>query len=83
MGRLGVLHKGVGVLGVVKKCSKVALISVAQLASFHKVKGLQFNSWSRHMPGLQVQSPVGACARDHLSRFLSHIDVSLPPFLSL
>ena len=25
----------------------------------HKVKGPQFDSWSRHMPGMRARSPVG------------------------
>ena len=43
-------------------------------ASSHKVKGHQFNSWSGHMAGLQVQSLVG-----HVWR--QPTDVSLPHFL--
>ena len=42
-----------------------------------KRKGGEFNSWSGHMPGLQVWSPAGACARCNRSMFLSHINVSL------
>ena len=52
-------------------------------ASSYKVKGHQFNSWSGHMPGLQVQSQVGAHTRSNESVFLSRIDVSLPLFLPL
>ena len=48
---------------------------------FHKEKGLQFDSQSGHMPGLQIQSPVRARARDTQSMFLSHIDVFLSPSL--
>ena len=33
-------------------------------ASFHKLKGHPFNSRPGHMPGLHVQSPVGALMED-------------------
>ena len=46
-------------------------------ASFCKVKGHWFDSQSGHTPGLQVQSPLGACMRKQ------PINVSLPPFLPL
>ena len=46
-------------------------------ASSHKAKRRQFDSWSGHMPGLQVQSPFGAHPRGNQLMFLSHIDVSL------
>ena len=54
------------------------LAGVAQLVrpSSHKVKGCWFNSWTGHMPELQVGSLVGVHAM-----FLSHTDVSLPLFL--
>ena len=49
--------------------------------------GRRFDSWSEHIPGLQVRSPVGARRRGNWSMFLSHNDVSLPlslpPFPSL
>ena len=69
-------------LGAIEAC-------VAQLvgALSHKQKGYRFESWSGHMPGLWVWSPVGVRMRSNWSIFLSHIDVSLPlfhpPFLSL
>ena len=44
-------------------------------ASSSKVKHRQFNSQSRHMPGLQARSPIGALKRQ------PHSDVSLPLFL--
>ena len=49
--------------------------------SSHKAKGRQFDSQSGHMPGLWVQSPLGACAGGSQSMFLSYISVSLPLFL--
>ena len=52
-----------------------------------KVKGCWFDSWSGHMPGLWVQTPVGVCTGGNWSMFVSHIDLSLllslPPFPSL
>ena len=63
----------------------LVLAGVAQLvgASSCKPKGHGDNSQSGHIPGLQVRYPVGAFARGNLLMFLSHIDVSLPPFPSL
>ena len=62
-----------------QKCSHCALTSVAQLvgASAHKPKGHWLDSQSGHMPGLQVESPVGACAGGNWRMFLSYTDVSL------
>ena len=65
-----------------------ALAGVAQLVGTfsHKSKGCRFDSWSGHMPRLQVWSPVGVSTRGNWSMFLSCIDVSLllspPPFPS-
>ena len=42
-----------------------------------------FNFQSWHMPGLQVQSPVGALTEDNQSMFLSHILLSLYLSISL
>ena len=42
-------------------------------------KGLQFNSQSGHMPGLQARSPVGG-VWEATNQCLSHVDVSLPLF---
>ena len=56
-------------------------------ALFHKAKGRRLDSWSVHMPGLWVPSPVGLCTRGNQCKFLSYINVSLshflPPFPSL
>ena len=49
--------------------------------SYCKVRGCRFNSWSGHMPGLWAWSLVGEHARGDRLMFLSHIGVSLPPFL--
>ena len=52
----------------------------------HKAKGRWFDSWSGHMPGLRLWSPVGTHTRGNQSMFLSHINVSLcllPLLLSL
>ena len=38
---------------------------------------------SGHIPRLQVQSPVGVCTGSNQSMFLSHIDTSWSPSLSL
>ena len=59
------------------RCGSVGCVSS------HKAKGHWFNSWSGHMPGLWVQSPVGACMRGSRSIFLFHINVSLSLFLPL
>ena len=50
-------------------------------ASSHGLKGCGFDSWSRHILRLWVQSPVGVWAAGNQSMFLSCIDValSLPP----
>ena len=40
-----------------------------------KVCGI--DSWSGHIPRVQVWSPVGACTRGNKFMFLSHIDVPL------
>ena len=39
---------------------------------FHKVKGHQFNSWSGHMPGLQVGPSWGAYERQLIDVSVSH-----------
>ena len=57
-----------------------ALTGVAQLASSHKAKSHQFDSWSEHMPGLRAWSLVGTHARGscpHQCICFSHIHVSL------
>ena len=60
-----------------------ALTSMAKLVGASSVnqKGHWFDSQSRHIPGLQVQSLVGARARGSQSVFLSDILTSmfLPP----
>ena len=50
-------------------------------ASPHKPKGCWFDSWSGHMPGLHVWSPVGVRMGVNQLMFLCHIDMSLPLFL--
>ena len=50
-------------------------------AMFCKVKGLWFDSQLGHLPSLWVQSLVRMCVRGNQLMFLSHINVSLPPFL--
>ena len=62
----------------------LALASVAQLveASSSKPKGLRFDSWSGHIPGLRVWSPVGVCMRGNQSMLLS-LPPSLPTSLLL
>ena len=50
--------------------------------SSRKVKVCRFDSWSGHMPGLPVQSPVRAHMGGNRSKFLSHTDVFLPLFLT-
>ena len=70
------------------KMSTGALAGAAQSvgASSHKPKGCGFDSWSGHMPGLQVPSPIQGSYESNQSMFLSHIDVflptSLPPLLA-
>ena len=52
-----------------------ALAGVAKLvgALLHKPKGRRFDSQSGHIPGLQVQSSVGACSRGKIHNVsLSH-----------
>ena len=49
--------------------------------SSHKPKGPQFGSQSGHIPGLRAKFPVGG-VQEATNLFLSHIDVSLPLFLS-
>ena len=61
-------------------CSKIALTSVVQLVGSHKVKGYQFYSHLEHTLGCGW-SQVSPCERGNRSKFLSHIDVSLPLFL--
>ena len=54
--------------------------------SFWKVKGHWFNSWSGHMPGLQVQPPVRVHTRGKLlNASLKHwcFSPSLPPSLTI
>ena len=48
--------------------AKCALACVAQFvgALSYKLKGCGFNSWSEHIPRLQVPSLVRACARGNL-----------------
>ena len=48
-----------------------------------RLKGCWFNSWAGKVPGLQVWSSAGVCARGNWLIFLFHIDVSLPLFLPL
>ena len=43
----------------------------------------RFDSWSGHIPRLQVRSPVRAHMGGNQLMFLSHIDVSFSPVLSL
>ena len=43
-----------------------------------KAKDCLLDSWSGHVPGLQVQSPVTVHTKSSQSMFLSHTDVSLP-----
>ena len=64
---------------------KTAVPSEAHLvgALSHGTKGHGFDSWSGHMPRLWVSSPVGAHTRGNGLMFLSHIDVFLPPSLTL
>ena len=50
-------------------------------ASSCKSEGHWFDSWSGHVTGLWGPSLVRECVRGNWSMFLSHIDVSLPPFL--
>ena len=67
----------------------IALVGMSQLVgvSSCKPKGWEFNSWSEHIPSLRVQSPVGTHAKNKLSMFHSHINVSFslptPNFLSV
>ena len=42
-----------------------------------ELKGHQFNSWSGHMPGLCVWSPVRALMRDNGPMFLTSMFLSL------
>ena len=49
--------------------------------SYCKARGHQFNSLSGHMPGLWVQSLVGACMKDNQPMFLPCMDVAPPLFL--
>ena len=51
------------------------LVWLSGLSTSLRTKGSLLNSQSKHMPGLQARSPVGACERQ------PHIDVSLPLFL--
>ena len=48
-------------------------------ASSCKPKGRGFDSWSRHMPRMQVPSLFGVPTKGHQSMFLSYIDVFFPP----
>ena len=41
-------------------------------ASFHAPKDRGFDSWSEHIPRLQVQSLLGAWMGDNQLMFLSH-----------
>ena len=52
---------------------KTALAGVAQWAgaSAHKQKGRRFDSWTGHMPRLQVWFPVGVHTRGNRLLFLS------------
>ena len=54
---------------------------VAQLAG-HCPSNQRMDSQSGHLPGLQVPSLVGVHKESSQLMFLSHIDVSLPFFLS-
>ena len=49
-----------------KSCIR-ALVGVAPLvaALSHMPGGCGFGSWSGPVPGLQVRSPAGVCARGH------------------
>ena len=69
----------------VKILGSGALAHVSQLvgASCHKPKGRRFNSQSRHMPRLQVQSLVRVHMGGSQSMFLFHIDISLSLSLPL
>ena len=59
----------------------LALTSVAPWVGCRPTKRKVASSIrSGHMPGSQVQSPVGVCVRGNPSRFLSHTDVP-PPLL--
>ena len=64
-----------------KKKDWALTVWLSWLGIIHEAKGRQFSSWSGHMPGLWVQSPVGAGTRGNPSMFLSHIDASFPLFL--
>ena len=48
-----------------------------------KPKGQRFNSWSGHIPGLWVRSPVGVHMKGNQSMYLSPINVSLSLLLLL
>ena len=50
-------------------------------ASYHKVKGLQFDSWSGHMYGLQVWTLFWVCVRGNWSMFLSFSFSLLSPLI--
>ena len=67
------------------KNKAVALDGVAPLvgASACKPKSCGFSSWSGHIPGLWVRSPLRVYMGGNQSMFLSHIDVSLSSSLSL
>ena len=65
----------------------LALTGTAPLAVLScRAKGRQFDSWSGHLPGFQVWSPVGACARENWTDVsLTHqcFSPSLSPSLHL
>ena len=55
-------------------------LQLSWLGVSHKVRGRRFNSWSGHMPGLQVRFPDGTHTRGNQSMFLL---LFLPPLPAL
>ena len=62
-------------------CSALAIVAQVVGASSHDLKGHEFDSWSGHIPRLQVRSLVGEPMEGDQSMFFCCIDV--PPSLSL
>ena len=68
--------------------SKTGLFSSSQVAQIVAVssgtsKVCGFDSWSGHIPRLQVRSLVRVCMRSNQLMFLSHTEVSLSLTVSL